>query len=950
MDYNWDKIRATLKKELQTTFDDQNQPNYPFSLEDGLDLFCKTLMFRTGEDDLDGIEIRVIPTIYKYYYTPKDKNDAFNYLTQLATKLDSFLQKIVFLFHPSDYVTLKSQNKGMFHYVLKSGININNIDFRLPLSSIPTTSLTSHFGIQLYDAYKLRNIEAHTANDFNDADIPNFLKSILVTYLFTTFEYYSQLVARVGHITIPQYINISEIVKDLTPPREYEIDLANLIGRNNDLINLEQEVEQNDNKIIALKNIGGIGKTTLLKAFIKNNKNNYNHIIWIPFQNDLINSFINNVVLLKNLNFSLMINISPFENYKLLMNNINNLSGKTLLLIDDLQEDTFENYSQLPLSTNCQIIATTRLKLSNSSIKFLEIDFLDFDSAKLLFSKHYIGISTDTLLKELFDLIGFHTLTIELLAKTLETNFTIGGLTGLIYYLKKDTISNENWQVAVQSEYDDETINLKNHLLKAFTLISLSTLETQILSYFAVLPTLQFFGNELKKLFSIEDSQNSAFIESMGLLVRKGWIIKMGDLYQMHTIIQEVIKVTIPPTFQSNFSLIKGLCNYLNVEDYSSITEKIKYISCSEHVLSIINEESDEINTLNNLVAIGLNSKGHFSTALKYAEKSLKYAKKIGDDHKVYQTYSTLGMINRHLGNLKKSLEIYEKAIDIIEGSTPKYVTSLQVYLNLATLLEQFGERKHLIQAKELYEYVFNELEFFLESNAPEKSNLILLATTLNSLGKIYTLLDEYEKAIIFQQDAYEKLVELLGDKHEITGICANNLGLAYGYNKDFINSLKYHKIAVSIQEEIFDENHPEVSISKSGLANAYKNIGEIDKAKLILKEVLEIGEKNLPKNHPTLARRKSNYAALCTEESEREIAKKLYIEAIEIDLFNYGDKSPNIGTCNLNLGSLYMQEQNWLLASKHLQIANEIYDYNKINNEFSNSSIHYLKIVKQYL
>ena len=949
MDYNWDKIRATLKKELQTTFDDQNQPSYPFSLENGIDLFCKTLMFRTGEGDLDGIEIRVIPTIYKYYHTSKDKNDAFNYLTQLATKLDSFLQKIVFLFHPSDYTNLKNHNKGMYHYVQKSGINVNNIDFRFPLNTIPATSLTSNFGLQLYDSYRLRNIEAHTANDFNDTEIPNLIKSLLVIYLFTTFEYYNQLVAIVGNISIPQNINIIEIVKELTPAREYEIDLMNLIGRNNDLINLKQEVENHNNKIIALKNIGGIGKTTLLKAYVKNNKNDYNYIIWIPFQNNLINSFINNVVLLKNLDFSLVTNISPFENYKLLMNDINKLSGRTLLLIDDLQEDTVDNYSQLPLSTNCQIIATTRLRLANSSIKLLEIDFLDFDSAKLLFSKYYSGIINDELLTDLFGLIGFHTLTIELLAKTLETNFTIDGLEELIDYLRKDTISNESWQVAIQSEYDDETINLKNHLLKAFTLVSLSTLETEILSYFSILPTLQFFGNELKKLFSIQDSQNGAFIEALDSLVKKGWITKTANLYQMHAILQEVIKVTILPTFDKNFLLIKGLSSYLDVSAYFSIIEKTKYITCSQHVLTIINEECDETNTLNGLVALGLIGKGDFSSALKYAEKSLRYAKKIGDDHKVYQTYSTLGTINRHLGNLKESLEFYEKAIDLIEDSSPKYISSLNVYLNLATLLEQFGEKKHLNRAKQLYEYVLYELELFLESNEHERQYLILLGTTLNGLGKIYTLLDEHEKAIKFQKDAYDRLVKLLGDKHEIIGICANNLGLAYGYNKDFIDSLKYHEIAVSIQEEIFDETHPEVSISKSGLANALRNVGEIDKAKLIFKEVLEIGEKNLPKNHPTLARRKSNYATLCSE-AERETAKKLYVEAIEIDLYNYGDKNPNVATCNLNLGVLYLHEKNWILAFKHLQIANEIYDYNKINNEFSKLASDYLKVAKQYL
>ena len=119
----------------------------------------------------------------------------------------------------------------MFHFVRKCGINLNNIDFRQPLSSISANSLTTNFGTHLYTAYSFRNIEAHTATDYNDEEIPKLIKDSLVIYLFTTFQYYNQLLGRVGHISIPQNLEIYEIVKELTPPREYEIDLANEIGR-----------------------------------------------------------------------------------------------------------------------------------------------------------------------------------------------------------------------------------------------------------------------------------------------------------------------------------------------------------------------------------------------------------------------------------------------------------------------------------------------------------------------------------------------------------------------------------------------------------------------------------------------------------------------------------------------------------------------------------------------
>ena len=154
---------------------------------------------------------------------------------------------------------------------------------------------------------------------------------------------------------------------------------------------------------------------------------------------------------------------------------------------------------------------------------------------------------------------------------------------------------------------------------------------------------------------------------------------------------------------------------------------------------------------------------------------------------------------------------------------------------------------------------------------------------------------------------------------------------------------------SVSIQVKIFDESHPELGVSKSGLANAYRNVGNQTKAKELFKEVLDLGEIYLPAKHPALARRKANYAVVCDFPSEKEIAKKLYFEAIEIDLYNYGENHPNIGLSNLNLGILFMEEGNWNDAKKHLQIANNIFDYNKINNEFSKTTKQYLMIASLY-
>lgn len=949
MTYNWNLIKTILKAELQDAFNDPNQPVYSFSFEDGLDLFCKTLIYRTGQNDLDGIESRVIPTLHKYYILPKDKNDSFNYLTQVATKLDTFLQKIVFLSDHSRYLHLKSQNKGMYHYLVASGINPNNINFGHERSSISNTALTTNFGSQLYEAYNLRNIEAHSANDYSDEEVPRLFKSSLIIYLFAVFEHYSLLSSTVGHVAIPESLKIDEIMRDLTPAAEYEIDLSKVVGRENDLAALTEKITLNADKITVLKSIGGIGKTTLLKAYAKENKNSFNQIIWVFYQNDLVSTFINNTVLLENLGISANPNFSEFENYKLTMNAIKKLGGKTLLLIDDLKDDKFEIYSQLPLSDSCQIIGTTRINLTYPFISLADVGFLDFDAAKILFTEYYPGTVSSEILKELFDYIGYHTLTIELLAKTLQTNFTIRGVGELIDKLKNQTISNESWQVDIESQYDNESINLKNHLLGAFRLISLSPLENRILSHLSILPVMLFSGQELKSLFEIDDSQDTDFINALSLLVKRGWINAQQSMYQMHAMIQEVIKAAVVPNLAESLPLIGGLCSFLDVSEYISIRSKIKYISCAQHVLSIIDGDCEHINMLNNMVAVGLSNNGDYANALTYAGKALVYAKKIKDDHKVYQTYSTLGMINRHLGNLPESEKSYEKAIEIIEVTDPMYIDALSVYLSYGTLLEQLGERRHIERAKELYDYAFRELEYFLSRNKNEKQYMVLSATILNNLGKIYSLLDQYPKAIALQQEAYDKLKDLLGDKHEIVAITANNLGLSYAYNKKFEDSMKYHTIAVAIIEEIFDENHPEYSTTKTGLANAYKNIGEDEKAKAIFKELLEIARRNLPEDHPTMARRVANYASVCILESERETAKELYFEAIKIDVHNYGENYPNVATCHMNIGNILLHERQVPSAYEHLTKAQRIYRFNKIDNELSKAADSQLESLRRH-
>lgn len=936
MKYSWTKIKDTISKEVKSIFSNQEQPSYPFTFEEGIDLFCKTIFYKTGERDLDGIDAKIIPTLDKYFHGSKDKNDSLNYLTQIATKLDTYLQKLLFITDNDKYLRLKSQNKGMYHYVKACGINKNNIDFRTPITQIQTTLLSSNFGRQIYFAYNQRNVEAHSAVEYSDAEISQYFQHSLIIYLFATFEKYTELETVVSNVNIPDEIKISEITKELTPPREYAILSEDLIGRNSEIASL-QEKASNTEKIILLTGIGGIGKSSLLKGYIKSFKSSFNHIIWISYNENLVSSFNGCIPLIENLYIDIPEEISEFDKYCFILNYISKLSGNNLLILDNYFEDSTQNLSKLPLGSNWMIMTTSRMELKSSKYYCIPTTPLNFNSAKLLFAKHYTGEIEDELLKELFDLIEYHTLSIELLAKTLETNFTINGVSELLSHLKTSSISNEDWQVKLESNYSEHELNLRNHLLHAFRLSTLDDSEKQFLLYFSILPVELFSGSELIKIFQINEDNISQFIDSLNSLNKKGWLKKIDGNFISHAIIQEITKVTVVPNENNCSHVISGLNALLKLDDNVPVSCKQKYLSSALSVLKTIKSDSEDIYLLNHLTSVTFKELGSYDKALHFAEKAIEIAEKLSFEYLQWPIYSHIAIVYRKKGKLEEAFKFYYKATDIIENSDEKDITMISVFTNLGTLHEQIGNRDNLYEAKSLYEFAISELEQYKDEIETNQNIEVQLAYTKGSLGKVYNLLGLYEQAIELQLYAYNVLSQVLNKDNLPASINANNLGLSYGNNKDLENSFKYHQIAVDIQTRILPEEHPELSVSLSGLANAYRNRGNNSKAIEIFERILQIGERTLDCLHPTLARRKANLAAVLNMPQNINRARKLYKEAIEIETKHYGANNPNVALSIYNLGILNLEENNEKNALENFQKALRILVYNYgANHEMS--------------
>ena len=575
-----------------------------------------------------------------------------------------------------------------------------------------------------------------------------------------------------------------------------------VIGRDQDLIQVKASLQTSD-RVVLVNGIGGIGKTTLTKYFIANFRKGYNYIAWINNTSNIKEAFTNDVALIDSLHLRQDIESLPKNEqwidqaFSLILNRMRQLGGNrnqqhNLLIIDNAGEDIEHTQilDQIALRPNWKVLVTSRERLLGFTE--YELGFLSKEDAKRLFYLHYQRERDDTLVEEILELIGYHTLTIELLAKTCQTHPSLN-LSTLLDSLYKEGISISKAVKVSMENYEkvNTRISINKCLELAFDLGEFSkyTTELYVLLQFSILPSGNFSFELIKELFGTKYSVNNekeSLIDNLNFLAAKGWLRKTAIGYESHPVLMEVVIKKEKPPFFTFLYLITNLSTKLKEINRRYSIEILKYIPLGQSILDKILEVQQPLCILANNLFEAYRCAGFtriaFYKRLDFLQNAINKFQEEENCLNLVVYFSNLStsykeMYNLEGGNkyLNEGLSYLLNAIDTLDYIQKEDIEKRRIY---ATMLDNLTTYYQELQRFE------DAIDTAMKSMKYKSIHFInddfLVCNSLNNLANIYIILKEFHKAEENLVLALNILLQSKQEKQKLLPIIFSNLSSVY--------------------------------------------------------------------------------------------------------------------------------------------------------------------------
>lgn len=593
---------------------------------------------------------------------------------------------------------------------------------------------------------------------------------------------------------------------------------SKFVGRTAELSEIHESLHSSCNKAF-LVGMGGIGKSELIRKYVQLHKNDYSLVLWIPFQNSLMETVCNDSSLeIQGMCRQDYPEDSDRDYFLRKLKTLRLLTDKNVLLImDNFDVDGDPDLDEF-LKGEYSVLFSTRNNQHHPYVPQLEIQAIaSIDELRTIFSSEYtrtLDAQAPEYVDRILDLLCGHPLSIRLVAATMQNRRLTPQKMYELLKSGKEEMMRSNTRAAEM---------IYGHLAKIFQLSDLSGEEKILLCSLAC---LHLSGISVEKLFDYCHMDDYDVIDH---LIDRNWIIHNPgpDEVHLHPRIAELMKSEINADPSQVFAIVNSIRN--NARSHQNMTYKER-CRLLDHVKNLYSLKLD--NRYIRFVAaasLGYLSEGLsrqegvdlFTEALSMAdttEEKLECYLKISHNYVLGERFEeglefaligcamleTPGIDDNppglyrnkmwvragealyRMGRYRESIEYLEKAVALCE----KYNIDNKgwTYYHLASAYRKNGDISLALETAEQAARIFTDCKDFWSVG----HSFILRSRIMEATGNI-------PQALVYQRSAMDTFLQVYGEEDASFVSCHFRLGCLLRHNGEEETAMEHFRLARSI-------------------------------------------------------------------------------------------------------------------------------------------------------
>jgi tetratricopeptide (TPR) repeat protein len=292
--------------------------------------------------------------------------------------------------------------------------------------------------------------------------------------------------------------------------------------------------------------------------------------------------------------------------------------------------------------------------------------------------------------------------------------------------------------------------------------------------------------------------------------------------------------------------------------------------------------------------------RGDYNKSIEYYEKALEIGRKIlpANHPDLGTSYNNIGLMYHNMRKYSEALEFYKKALEIRQKTLPGNHPWLAISCNnIGLVYDNMGKYS---EALEFYEKALEIRQKTLPSNHPD------LAPFYSNIGGVYKNMEQYSKALEFYEKALEIRQKTLPGNHSDLAPFYSNIGGVYDNMGEYSKALEFYEKALEICQKILPANHPDLALFYSNIGGVHNNMKEYSKALEFYEKALEICQKILPGNHPDLSTSYNNIGLMYDNMGKYSEALEFYKKVLEIRQKTLPRNNLGLAVSYNNIGLVY--------------------------------------------